>query len=273
MLGSAMLRILPGSEHTVVGTIRSEGQRSLFPAAIGSRLIVTPDLTELGKLRDLLYEVDASVVVNCLSPSRAALRANDPVALIPICALLPHQLAALCEETGGRLVHISTDGVFSGKKGAYSEEDVPDPTDVYGLAKLLGEPRGANNITLRTSMIGHELRNCGGLLEWFLAQNERCNCFARAVFSGLPTVVLAQIVRDHVLPRPDLSGVYHVAAQPISKCDLLRLIADTYNKQIEIIEDERQSIDRSLNAEKFRRATGYVSPDWPTLVRAMHSHR
>jgi dTDP-4-dehydrorhamnose reductase len=212
-------------------------------------------------------------VINCISPSRAALVGGDPIQIIPICALLPHQLARLSERIGARLIHFSTDGVFSGAKGGYTEEDQPDATDVYGVSKWLGEPRERHTITIRTSMIGHELRGLQGLLGWFLSQEKHCKCYSRAVFSGLPAVVLAQIVRDVVLAHPELSGSYHVAAEPITKCELLRLIADVYGKSIDIVPDETLVIDRSLSAERFRRATGYVAPDWRTLIQVMHSSR
>jgi dTDP-4-dehydrorhamnose reductase len=171
------------------------------------------------------------------------------------------------------MVHVSTDGVFSGKKGGYTEDDHPDATDVYGISKYLGEVRYPHTITLRTSIVGHELHASHGLLGWFLSQEIRCKCFSRAVFSGLPTVVMAQIVRDVVLPHPELSGLYHVASDPITKCELLRLVARVYRKSIEIVPDDGLVIDRSLNAERFRIATGYVAPAWPELIQLMHSTR
>ena len=132
-------------------------------------------------------------------------------------------------------MQVSTDGVFSGSKGGYTEGDPPDATDVYEISKYLGEVRYRHTITLRTSIVGHELRTSHGLLGWFLSQEKHCKCFSRVVFSGLPAVVLAQIVRDVVLPRPELSGLCHVGAQPITKCDLLRLIANVYGKSIEMV--------------------------------------
>ena len=274
MLGSAMLRRLAESETAeVFGTVRSDDARTLFSSDLASRLLVLRDAQDDDGLRLFFDEVRPDVVVNCVSPSRKALIAGDPLQIIPICALLPHRLARVCGEVGARLIHISTDGVFSGRKGRYTEEDAPDATDVYGLSKYLGELKDPHTFTIRTSIVGHELRSSNGLLEWFLSQEKRCNCYDRAVFSGLPAVVLAQIVRDVVLQQPELSGVYHVAAEPISKCELLRLIAEVYGKSIEIVPDERLVVDRSLNAERFRKATGYVAPDWRTLIRTMHSSR
>jgi dTDP-4-dehydrorhamnose reductase len=273
MLGNAMMRVMADSESLdVVGTVRSEAARTRFAPTIRQRVTVAPDVLD-SALDSFLESVSPDVIVNCVSPSREALRKGDPLALIPICALLPHQLAESTRRIGARLVHISTDGVFSGNKGNYDESDIPDAVDTYGLCKLLGEPRSDHVITLRVSMIGHQIGNADGLLEWFLAQQGACKCFSRAVFSGLPTVVLAQIVRDYVLPHSELSGVYHVAAQPITKCELLELIARVYGKEIELAHDDGPAIDRSLNSSRFRTATGYVAPDWPALIQTMHSFR
>jgi dTDP-4-dehydrorhamnose reductase len=188
-------------------------------------------------------------------------------------AVLPHRVAHLCRLGNARLVQISSDGVFSGSRGGYTEDDLPDAADVYGIAKLLGELGEPHTMTLRTSMIGHELQTRNGLLEWFLAQTDRCTCFTRAIFSGFPTVVLAQVVRDVVMRHPGLHGVYHVATKPISKFDLLRLVAEQYHKKIVMIPDDKVAIDRSLIADRFKAATGYVPPDWPELVRIMSSYR
>jgi dTDP-4-dehydrorhamnose reductase len=162
--------------------------------------------------------------------------------------------------------------VFSGERGNYRESDPSDAEDLYGKSKFLGEVAYPHSITLRTSIIGHELQSAHGLLGWFLTQRERCNGYTRAIFSGLPTVVLAQIIRDVVIPRPDLSGVYHVAAQPIAKFDLLNLIAAIYEKKIDILPDEKLSIDRSLNADRFREATSYVAPEWSALIKTMRAY-
>jgi dTDP-4-dehydrorhamnose reductase len=176
-------------------------------------------------------------------------------------------------ENHSRLIQISSDGVFSGAKGKYTEEDFPDATDIYGTAKLLGEVRESHAITIRVSIIGHELGTSTGLLEWFLSQESQCRCFTRSIFSGLPTVVLAEIIRDIVVPRSELTGIYHVAAMPISKFDLLSLVAEIYGKKIEIIPETQRVIDRSLTADKFYRQTGYSAPGWRQLVETMYSYR
>lgn len=274
LLGNAVIRVLTESQGLDVrGTVRSEKRKIHFSKAIADKLLVVQEVQDAERLTQIFEEVQPNAVINCVSPSRQSLIKQDPLQLIPICALLPHQLAQLCGKIGARLLHISTDGVFSGTKGSYTEDDVADASDLYGVSKYLGELHQPHTVTLRTSLIGHELGTSDGLLSWFLALEERCTCFNRAVFSGLPAVVLAQIIRDVVLPRPDLFGVYHVAAEPITKCDLLALISKIYGKSIEIVPDDTPVIDRSLNSERFRMATGYVAPDWPTLIQTMHASR
>jgi dTDP-4-dehydrorhamnose reductase len=273
LLGRAMMQVLPESDVlTVHGTVRSPAMRAECAPATRGRLEILPDVMDAAAVEAQLLAVRADVVINCVAPSREALVARDALQVIPLCAVFPHQLARQCERAGARLIHISTDGVFSGRRGQYTEDDEPDARDLYGMAKLLGEVREGNAITIRTSMVGHEMRNGRGLLEWFLGQGGSCACFSRAVFSGVPAVVLAAIVRDVIIPHAGLRGVYHVAADPISKCDLLRLVASVYGRTTEITPDDSVVIDRSLNPQRFRAATGYVAPEWPVLIRTMHSY-
>lgn len=274
MLGNAMIRVL--SEKTdwqVYGTVRSEGAKRFFHPDIAERLLTGVDVEQQDSLLQAFTRVRPDVVINCVGLIKQLADAEDPLQAIPINALLPHRLARLCELAGARLVHISTDCVFAGDKGNYRESDPSDAKDLYGRSKLLGEVAYPHAVTLRTSIIGHELQSAHGLVGWFLSQHDRCNGYTKAIFSGLPTVVLAQIVCDVVIPRTELSGVYHVAAQPITKYDLLKLIADVYGKKIEIVPSDRLVIDRSLNAERFQSATGYIAPEWPELINLMHKYK
>jgi dTDP-4-dehydrorhamnose reductase len=271
LLGNAMFRVL--SENAggdVFGTVRSAGVRKFFAPELGGRLVLTGDLEDYGHLVKLFDTIQPDVVVNCTALGKMA--SPDPLRSISIYSLLPHRLAHLCRIDNVRLVHISSDGVFSGTKGGYTENDFADASDLYGLSKILGEVREPHTITLRTSIIGHELQTRSGLLEWFLAQQDQCRCYTHAIFSGFPTVVLAQVIRDVIFQQPGLNGVYHVATNPISRCELLTLVAEQYKKKIAIVPDDKVVIDRSLNADRFRAATGYVPPAWPELVRRMHSY-
>ena len=272
MLGNAVFRVLSENPNLVVfGTIRSKSSEQLFTKVIASRLLSGIDIERQELLNKAFLQARPNVVINCVGLIKQLSDFNDPLQIIPINSLLPHRLARLCEGRS-RLIHISTDCVFDGLKGSYVESDCANARDLYGMSKYIGEVAYPHSITLRTSMIGNELQSKNSLVEWFLSQGLSCNGFTRAVFSGLPTVVLAQIIRDIVIPHNELSGVYHLAAKPISKYDLLTLIADVYGKSIQIIPDDKLVIDRSLNADKFRIATGYVAPEWPLLIRTMHSY-
>ena len=271
MLGNAMVRLLGASEgYEVIAATRAPGAEDSFPKELRARFLSHVDAENPDSLARLFASARPDVVVNCVGLVKQLDNAKDVMAAIPLNTLLPHRLLALCEAGGARLVHISTDCVFSGRTGAYRETDQPDASDVYGLSKYLGEVGGPQAITLRTSIIGHELRGRRSLLEWFLAQDGEADGFTRAIFSGVPTVELARIVRDFVLPNRELHGLYHVSAAPIAKYDLLRLIAAQYGKRIEIRPTAEPAIDRSLDSSQFRAATGYEPPDWPELVARMH---
>jgi dTDP-4-dehydrorhamnose reductase len=274
MLGNAMTRVLSEKAGWQVhGTVRSESSKRFFHSDIAERLLTGVDVEHHDSLLQAFIRIRPDVVINCVGLIKQLADVDDPLQAIPINALLPHRLARLCELSGARLVHMSTDCVFSGHKGSYRELDPSDAEDLYGRSKFLGEVAYPHTITLRTSIIGHELQSAHGLVGWFLSQQGQCNGFTRAIFSGLPTVALAQIVRDIVIPRTDLSGVYHVGAQPISKCDLLKLIATVYAKTIDIVPEEKLVIDRSLDAKRFQLATGYIAPEWPELIKLMYEYK
>lgn len=272
MLGNAVLRLFAESEaFDVVGSARSPGFLARLPAHLRPRIVCGIDVDSADGLARLFASAQPDVVVNCVGLVKQLAEADDPLAAIPINALLPHRLARLCEIAGARLVHISTDCVFSGRKGRYLESDVPDATDLYGRSKLLGEVDYPHAVTLRTSIIGHELGSAHGLVGWFLAQQGAVRGFTRAIFSGLPTVELARVIRDHVLAHPELRGLYHVSAAPIAKFDLLTLVAREYDHSVQFTPDDNLVTDRSLDSTRFRAATGYLPPEWPELVRRMRA--
>jgi len=272
MLGNAMLRVMAQADELEVwGTARSGGVLRNFDPLLAKRIVTGIDVENTDSLMRLFTELRPEVVINCIGLVKQLAAADDPLLALPINSLLPHRLARLCELARARLVHISTDCVFSGRKGDYCESDEADAQDLYGRSKFLGEVDYPHAVTLRTSIIGHELNSSHGLVGWFLAQQGTIKGYTQAIFSGLPTCELARVVRDLVFPHPELRGVYHVAAEPISKFELLRLINEEYGKGLRIEPDDKLQIDRSLNATRFREATGYVAPSWPKLVAEMHS--
>ena len=170
-----------------------------------------------------------------------------------------------------RLIHISTDCVFSGRKGNYREGDVPDAEDLYGRTKLLGEVSDEGCLTIRTSMIGRELETSNGLIEWFLSQEDKTiSGYKKSVFSGFTTNALAEIIAGIITKNPELHGVWHVASEPISKFELLSLVKQVYGLNIRIEPDETVVCDRSLNSERFRKVTGFVPPTWHDMIEQMY---
>jgi dTDP-4-dehydrorhamnose reductase len=270
MMGHVMLRYFAQNpEYSIAGMVRSARGVQLLPEALRGQLVCGSTIESDSLLR-LFDRVRPDVVVNCIGVVKQVPEADDPLAVIPVNSLLPHRLLRVCKLTGARLIHFSTDCVFSGAKGMYRESDGADATDLYGRSKLLGELNDPQAVTLRVSIIGPELDGMHGLLGWFLAQRGRAKGFTRAVFSGLTTVELARVLQDFVLPIPELHGVMHVAAEPITKYELLRLIARVYGLAIDIEPDDKLAVDRSLDPGLFRRLTGYIAPSWPELIRVMH---
>ncbi len=268
MIGQTMFRVL--AQRTgweVCGSVRNSAAGSF---AGPDTLVTGVDLSNPDQLGGLFRRTRPNVVVNCAGLTKHVAGGNDPVPAMTMNALLPHRLADLCAVAGARLIHVSTDCVFAGLAGNYREEDAPDARDVYGRTKAMGEVTGDHVVTLRTSTIGHENGSSLGLVEWFLGQRE-CKGFRRAIFSGLPTVEFARVVRDIVLPEPSLHGLYHVGAAPIDKFSLLRLISQVYGLNTSIVEDDTFRIDRSLNVDRFAAATGYRAPPWPDLVQTMYN--
>lgn len=272
MLGHVLFRWfarLPGMDTT--GTLRSPAvpqalEGSLSPTA---RLLTGVDVLEQASVESLMQATRPDVIINCIGLVKQLEAANDPRQAIPINAELPHRLAKLCRQQGGRLVHMSTDCVFSGRRGHYTEDDPADADDVYGRSKLLGEVIEDGVLTLRTSVIGPQLQGQHGLLAWFLGHPGPIKGFARAVFSGLPTVEVARVIAEYVVPRPALSGLYHLGSQAIDKHALLELVAAEYGVHTPIERDDSVVIDRSLDTSRFHGSTGYTAPSWPELVRRM----
>jgi len=271
MLGNTLFRYIKQRciDIDVVGTLRSESQRSLFDKSCYSGLVSGINLCNFESMNVLMEETLPDVVVNCAGVIKQVKDASNATTTIYMNALLPHKLASLCADVEARLVHFSTDCVYTGSRGMYKEEDESDARDLYGMTKYLGEVKYKNTLTLRTSMIGHELASQNSLLGWFLDQENEINGYSKAIFSGLPTVELSRIICQFILPNTGLHGLYHVSAHPISKYSLLKKVAKIYRKNISICKDDTYLIDRSLDSSRFQSATGYSPPDWNELIRDM----
>jgi dTDP-4-dehydrorhamnose reductase len=273
MLGNAVFRYFSNhGDHETFGTLRSSRDISAFPSDQHTRIIPGIDVLDHESLIRLLSDVQPEVVINCVGLIKQLGQAKDPLVALPLNALFPHRLSRLCKLARARMVHISTDCVFSGRGGNYLESDPSDAEDLYGKSKQIGEVTDEpHTITLRTSIIGHELHTNHALVDWFLSSSDQVNGFTKAIFSGLPTIELARVIHDYVLSDDKIHGLYHVSADPIAKYDLLKLIAKTYDKSIKIQASDQLVIDRSLDSTRFRSTTNYQPPSWPALIEAMHN--
>ncbi len=271
MLGSAVFRFFADdARYAAFGTIRSAGQRAHFAPGLHEILLSGIDVASDSDLMAAFAAARPDTVINCVGVINEADAVRNQLTTLALNALFPHRLVQIAGLAGSRVVHLSTDCVFSGARGSYTEDDFADAGDLYGRSKYLGEVDYPNAVTLRTSIIGHELDSNRSLIDWFLGQPGPVKGFRKAVFSGLPTVEIARIIRDHVITAPDLSGVYHLSAAPIDKFALLGLVNEAYARGTEIIPDDALVIDRSLNSDRFRTATGFAPLPWPELIGLMH---
>lgn len=225
------------------------------------------DVTDFDTVVRAFAQVKPDVAVNCIGIVKQSEEAKDPLTCIRVNSLFPHQLVGLCAATEVRMLHVSTDCVFSGHKGSYTEDDTPDPEDLYGHTKLLGEVNHEGCLTIRTSFFGRSFASQSGLLEWFLSnRGRRVRGYVNAIYTGFPTQMLARIMGGLIADYPDLSGLYHVSSKPISKYELLVKIRDAMELDIQVEPYEDFYCDRSLDSLRFRAKTGYHIPDWDEMI-------
>jgi len=270
MLGHKLYQVL-GQTLDAVGTIRG-AYRGVAEYDFFQPSQIAPEVNarEISLVERAIEETGPEVVINCIGVVKSLVEQEGMVSTIWLNSLFPHELYQICNAKGIRLIHISTDCVFSGKTGLYREDDPSDADDVYGKTKYLGEVTGANALTIRTSIIGRELASANGLVEWFLSnQGKRVQGYTNAIFSGFPTLHLSRIIADIITKHQDLEGIYHVASEPISKFDLLALIKKAMRLNITIEEYPDYHIDRSLDSTEYRKTTGFTPPSWEKMIEEM----
>jgi dTDP-4-dehydrorhamnose reductase len=270
MLGHKVFEVLSRRFDTVATFLEPDGSWREFPqyaGLSGSRLLGGVDALRFETVAAAFEQARPDAVVNCVGIIKQLKEASDPILTITLNSLLPHRLANLCVGRGARLVHMSTDCVFSGREGAYTEDDLPDPEDLYGRSKLLGEVDRPGCLTIRTSIFGRDFLKQDAFLEWFLSnRGGRVRGYQNAVYSGFPTQVLARIIGDLLSDQPTLSGLVQIASSPISKYALLMMLKDAMDLDIEIEPFDDPPCDRSLSAARFVAATGCRIPSWEAMV-------
>lgn len=267
MLGHQLLQRFEGRYETRV-TLRQDlttyARYGLFHAGNSYAGI---DVRSTDRLLEVFSDFQPKVVINAVGIVKQRATAKESIPSLEINALLPHRLTVLCRMVGARLVQMSTDCVFAGTKGGYTEDDISDATDLYGRSKYLGEVRDEGCVTLRTSIIGLELARKTSLIEWYLAQHGVIRGFDRVIYTGFTTAEMARVIERVLAKHSNLSGMWHVASAPISKYALLIGLTQRLRRTNLTIECDTQVVcDRSLDARRFNQLTGYVPPAWELML-------
>ncbi|BCA80079.1 SDR family oxidoreductase [Desulfuromonas sp. AOP6] len=273
MLGHQLLKTL-AQRHEVRVTLRQDidiyAPYKLFSA---SNAYTGIDVRAYDRLIEIMADFRPEAVINAVGIVKQRPTAKESIPSLEINALLPHRLAVICKAVGARLIHLSTDCIFSGKKGNYQESDLSDAEDLYGKTKFLGETQDSHCLTLRTSIIGRELSRHKSLLDWFLSQSGTVKGFTKAIYTGFTTLEMSRIIETMLVDHPQASGVYQVSSDPITKYDLLLLFKEILGHKIEIIPDASFTCDRSLDSSRFRKEFLYTPPTWDTMIEELkHAH-
>lgn len=238
---------------------------------VGDKVIDSVDVVDFSMLTGIMKCIKPDFILNCIGVTKRRKEADMAIHALTLNAMLPHKLLEWGQNNSAKVVNFSTDCVFDGEQGNYTEESPTNATDLYGKTKALGEIRGANALTLRSSFIGTELHDGTELLEWFLSQTGWVKGFKNAIYSGLTTVELSRVLENIMMHHPDATGVYNVSSDPISKFDLLMLIKEKMNLGVKIVPDETVKCNRSLDSTKFRNEFSYTPPAWKVMVEELSS--
>ena len=267
MLGHQLWRGLHAQHDTWVTLRRPVADFAVHNLFDEAKAIQFDDITDDTALERALGQAKPEAVINCVGLIKQRDEASDEALTLRVNAEFPHRLAKRCGEAGARLIHFSTDCIFAGTKGNYTESDPSDAADLYGQSKHQGEVADAHSVTLRTSVIGHELGTNLALLDWFLSQRgQAISGFTKAIYSGFTTLEMARSVDRILTQHPALSGVWHVASEPISKFALLQLCREKLGWEGVIEPNDEFVCDRSLNADRFTQAHGYTPPSCEAMI-------
>jgi len=269
MLGHQLLISLIKNHDVRVTLRRNLHDYEEFGLFTSENAYTNIDVCSTGHLKEILFDYRPDVVINAVGIIKQRENDNASISNIEINALFPHKLSLLCKNLGARLIQVSTDCVFSGEKGNYTEDDISDARDLYGRCKYLGELKEEHCLTLRTSIIGLELSNRKSLIEWFLAQSGTISGYRKAIYSGITTMEMARVLNKVLTEYPKLFGLYHVASQKISKYKILCDLEKFLDRKNIILPDDTVICDRSLNGTRFMKETGYTVPNWDVMLKEL----
>ena len=270
MIGNCLFKYLSlKKKYQVYGFVRNKMILNHENRLIDKKKFIEVQILGNNNFKKVIQDLNPEVIINCAGIVKQNPLINNIPLTIELNSLFPHNLNLICKELNCRLIQLSTDCVFSGRKGNYKENDYADANDLYGRSKFMGEISDKNCLTIRTSFIGHELKNKWGLLSWFISQEKKVNGFKNSIYSGLTTLEIAKIIYKFVLPNKEINGLYHIASKPIDKFSLLEIINEIYQKDITIKKDYSLINDKSLDFSKFREVTGYEPIEWAYALKEL----
>lgn len=275
MIGHVVWRELSRRSVDVWATLRGRRDTSLGAGQFANcQVLENFDAATPEPALDLLSSLAPTVIVNCIGITKRKPEASDVRPMYAVNALFPHLLARWASHHGARVIHFSTDCVFAGESGRYTERSVMTATDLYGQTKFFGELNYGHCLTLRSSMIGRELHGRTELLEWFLSQEGKTIAgFTKAIYSGLTVMQMSRIVSSLIVDHPALSGVWQVAGPVISKYELLNQCREAFGVDILIRADDTFVCDRTLDAGPFAEITGITVPSWRHMLAELAADR
>lgn len=270
MLGHTLIRYFQTHKSIDIEfTARNQTKKKICKEIFGKEAKYIVNANNPYSALKAIYEYKPDYCINCLGLTKQKEGLKNHLKYIKVNSLLPHHLSNYCAENNSRLIHISTDGVYSGRKGNYTEKDTPDPLDFYSRSKLLGEVSNTNAMTIRTSIIGPELHSSKGLLEWFKSCDELVYGYSNVWFSGFPTIELSRIIYRFIIKKEIKNDIYNLSSNPINKLDLLRIINNVYGLNKKILEDRSLKVNRTLDCSKFISVSNFVKDDWISMIERM----
>ena len=274
MAGSTLFKLFSQDKKNIVyGTLRDKKSLFFFENTMHDNLIQFSVTDKESQLRKCFDKCTPDLVINCIGMINKRSNKSNTSLMYEINSVFPKKLNLLCDEFNSRMIHFSTDCVFLGNRGNYSEDSPTDCLDDYGQSKLKGEIYNSKNvITIRLSLVGHEIYTKIQLINWFLSQENEVSGFKKVLFSGLTNIELYNVLNKHIIYNNELHGLYHVSSEPIDKFSLLKLVSNIYNKKINIIPNEDFIINRSLDSSQFKKITGYAPPSWSEMVKKMYEN-
>tara|TARA_Y100000591_G_C21829705_1_gene698859 strand:- start:98 stop:958 length:861 start_codon:yes stop_codon:yes gene_type:complete len=268
MMGSTISKILKNDERFEI-LCSYKSSKKIKIIKLNAKQKIKLNVNNLNEIKRIINKFEPDYLINCVGLIKQLFNKKNIKKARYLNSILPKKLSKFADKKKFKIIHLSTDCVFSGKRGNYKELDKPDATDFYGISKFKGEVRSKNVLNIRTSIIGHEVNTSYSLLNWFLKQ-KIVNGFKKAFFSGLTTLELSKIIINEVILKNKISnGLFHVSGPKISKLNLLKIIKKIYKKNTTINIDYSFKIDRSLNSSKFRKKINLRTKSWPKMIKEL----